>query len=54
MLRAIPVARDLGASRSPEARIILGAVVIDDVLGLVTPVALKWSLSRTARGAAVA
>lgn len=29
------VLRDLGKSRSPEARIILGAAVIDDVLGLV-------------------
>ena len=29
------VLQDLGASRSPEARIILGAAVIDDVLGLV-------------------
>jgi Kef-type K+ transport system membrane component KefB len=29
------VLRDLGRSRSPEARIILGAAVIDDVLGLV-------------------
>jgi Kef-type K+ transport system membrane component KefB len=29
------VLRDLGASQSPEARIILGAAVIDDVLGLV-------------------
>jgi Kef-type K+ transport system membrane component KefB len=28
------VLRDLGAGRSPEARIILGAAVIDDVLGL--------------------
>jgi Kef-type K+ transport system membrane component KefB len=29
------VLQDLGVSRSPEARIILGAAVIDDVLGLV-------------------
>jgi len=29
------VLKDLGRSRSPEARIILGAAVIDDVLGLV-------------------
>jgi len=29
------VLRDLGESRSPEARVILGAAVIDDVLGLV-------------------
>jgi Kef-type K+ transport system membrane component KefB len=29
------VLRDLGRSRSPEARVILGAAVVDDVLGLV-------------------
>jgi Kef-type K+ transport system membrane component KefB len=29
------VLRDLGRSQTPEARIILGAAVIDDVLGLV-------------------
>ena len=29
------VFQDLGASRSPEARIILGAAVIDDVMGLI-------------------
>ena len=29
------VLRDLGRSRSPEARVILGAAVIDDVLGLI-------------------
>src|SRR3954453_15388728 len=29
------VLKDLGRSRSPEARVILGAAVIDDVLGLV-------------------
>ena len=29
------VLRDIGASRRPEARIILGAAVVDDVLGLV-------------------
>jgi Kef-type K+ transport system membrane component KefB len=29
------VLQDLGASRSPEARIILGAAVVDDVMGLI-------------------
>ena len=29
------VLQDLGKSQSPEARIILGAAVIDDVLGLI-------------------
>jgi Kef-type K+ transport system membrane component KefB len=41
------VLRDLGRSQSPEARIILGAAVIDDVLGLVILAAVT-SLVRAA------
>ncbi len=43
------VLRDLGRSQTPEARIILGAAVIDDVLGLVI-LAVVGDLIRSADG----
>ena len=47
------VLRDLGESQSPEARIILGAAVIDDVLGLVVLAAVSGLISAADRGQAV-
>lgn len=47
------VLRDLGHSQTPEARIILGAAVIDDVLGLVI-LAVVGSLIQAADGGAPA
>jgi Kef-type K+ transport system membrane component KefB len=44
------VLQDLGASRSPEARIILGAAVIDDVLGLVILGAVAGAIASAAQG----
>jgi Na+:H+ antiporter len=44
------VLQDLGASRSPEARIILGAAVIDDVLGLVILGAVTSVIGAAAQG----
>jgi Kef-type K+ transport system membrane component KefB len=44
------VLQDLGASRSPEARIILGAAVIDDVLGLVILGAVSGAIVAAAQG----
>jgi Kef-type K+ transport system membrane component KefB len=45
------VLQDLGASRSEEARIILGAAVIDDVLGLVILGAVSGAIGAAAQGA---
>ena len=47
------VLRDLGESQSPEARIILGAAVIDDVLGLIVLAAVSGLISAADRGQAV-
>lgn len=47
------VLQDLGRSRSPEARIILGAAVIDDVLGLVILAVVSGVIAAAARGGAV-
>ena len=47
------VLQDLGASRTPEARIILGAAVIDDVLGLVILGAVTGAIAAAAQGAAI-
>jgi Kef-type K+ transport system membrane component KefB len=44
------VLQDLGASRSSEARIILGAAVIDDVLGLVILGAVTGAIASAAQG----
>jgi Kef-type K+ transport system membrane component KefB len=44
------VLQDLGSSRSPEARIILGAAVIDDVLGLVILGAVASAIAAAAQG----
>ena len=44
------VLQDLGASHGPEARIILGAAVIDDVLGLVILGAVGGAISAAAQG----
>ena len=44
------VLKDLGASRGPEARIILGAAVIDDVLGLVILGAVSGAIAGVAQG----
>jgi len=46
------VLRDLGRSQSPEARIILGAAVIDDVLGLVVLAAVAAVISAADSGTA--
>jgi Kef-type K+ transport system membrane component KefB len=46
------VLQDLGASRSPEARIILGAAVIDDVLGLIILGAVSGAVTAAAQGQA--
>ena len=45
------VFQDLRASRTPEARIILGAAVIDDVLGLVILGAVSGAIGAAAQGA---
>ena len=45
------VLKDLGASRTQEARIILGAAVIDDVLGLVILGAVSGAITAAAQGA---
>lgn len=44
------VLQDIGASRRPEARIILGAAVIDDVLGLVVLGAVSGAIAAAAAG----
>ena len=44
------VLQDLGAARSQEARIILGAAVIDDVLGLVILGAVSGAIAGAAQG----
>jgi Kef-type K+ transport system membrane component KefB len=44
------VLQDLGSSRSPEARIILGAAVIDDVLGLVILATVGGAIAAAAEG----
>lgn len=46
------VFQDLGVSRSPEARIVLGAAVIDDVLGLVVLAAVAGLIESANRGVA--
>jgi Kef-type K+ transport system membrane component KefB len=45
------VLKDLGASRSQEARIILGAAVIDDVLGLIILGAVSGAIAAASQGA---
>jgi Kef-type K+ transport system membrane component KefB len=45
------VLQDLGGSRTPEARIILGAAVIDDVLGLVVLAAVTGAIAAASQGA---
>ena len=47
------VLQDLGWSRSPEARIILGAAVIDDVLGLIILGAVGGAIAAAAQGRSV-
>lgn len=47
------VLKDLGRSRSPEAKVILGAAVIDDVLGLVILAVVAGAISAADRGAAL-
>lgn len=44
------VLKDLGASRRPEARIILGAAVLDDVLGLVILGAVSGAIVAAGQG----
>lgn len=44
------VLRDLGESKSPEARIILGAAVIDDVLGLVVLAVVSGVIAAASAG----
>jgi Kef-type K+ transport system membrane component KefB len=44
------VLQDLGGSRSPEARVILGAAVIDDVLGLVILAVVSGVIAAADRG----
>lgn len=44
------VLQDLGRSRSPEARVILGAAVIDDVLGLVILAVVSGVITSADRG----
>jgi Kef-type K+ transport system membrane component KefB len=48
------VLSDLGKSRSPEARVILGAAVIDDVLGLVILAIVAGAIQAADRGDALA
>jgi Kef-type K+ transport system membrane component KefB len=47
------VLQDLGKSRSPEARVILGAAVIDDVLGLVILAVVSGVITSADRGEAM-
>lgn len=47
------VLQDLGRSRSPEARIILGAAVIDDVLGLIILAVVSGVIAAAGQGGAV-
>ena len=44
------VLQDLGRSKTPEARIILGAAVVDDVLGLVVLAVVSGAIQATDRG----
>jgi Na+:H+ antiporter len=44
------VLQDLGAARRPEARIILGAAVVDDVLGLMILSVVSGSIVATSKG----
>ena len=44
------VLKDIGALRGPEARIILGAAIIDDVLGLVVLAAIAGTIAAVADG----
>src|SRR2546423_10970403 len=44
------VLKDLGRAQSPEARIILGAAVIDDVLGLVILAVVAGVITAPDRG----
>jgi len=48
------VLTDLGRSRSPEARVILGAAVIDDVLGLVILAIVAGAIQAADRGQTLA
>ncbi|HEX4632894.1 MAG TPA: cation:proton antiporter [Gemmatimonadales bacterium] len=48
------VLSDLGAAQSPEARVILGAAAIDDVLGLVLLAIVAGAIDAAARGQALA
>ncbi len=45
--------QELGRSRSPEARVILGAAVIDDVLGLIILAAVSGIITSASRGETV-
>ena len=47
------VLKDLGKSRTPEARVILGAAVIDDVLGLVILAIVGGAIQAANRGEAL-
>jgi Kef-type K+ transport system membrane component KefB len=47
------VLKDLGKARTPEARIILGAAVVDDVLGLVILAIITGAIAAGAGGAGV-
>jgi Kef-type K+ transport system membrane component KefB len=47
------VLQDLGSSRSPEARVILAAAVIEDVLGLVILGAVGGAIAAAAQGSAL-
>ena len=47
------VFRDFGRSRGPEARIVLGAAVIDDVVGLVVLAVLTSSIAAAGAGVAL-
>lgn len=47
------VFQDLGASKSPEARVILGAAVIDDVLGLIVLAVMGGIIAAADSGTAV-
>ena len=47
------VLRDLGKSQSPEARVILGAAVVDDVLGLVILAVVSGMIQAANTGAAL-
>jgi len=47
------VLQDLGRSKSPEARVILGAAVMDDVLGLIVLAVMGGVIAAADRGGAV-